>query len=91
MEEMQAKEQLIQDSRNIMNHRDSNIQKFIKHNGSLLANPKEEAYSKTIFQQYDRAEVLQAEKIALAEKAAALAGGPSWLAHVNRFADAHYS
>jgi len=72
MEEMQAKEQLIQDSRNVINHRDGNIQKFIKHNGSLLANPKEEAYSKTILQQYDRAEALQAEKIALAEKASAL-------------------
>lgn len=52
--------------------RDSSLQKFIKLNGSLVQNPKEEPYSKIILQHYERAQILQEEKIGLVEKAAAL-------------------
>jgi len=73
-EEMQAKDQQIQECRNIINARDASLQKFIKLNGSLVQNPKEESYSKTISQNYDKAQILQEEKIGLSEKAAALVG-----------------
>ncbi|KAF2196311.1 hypothetical protein GQ43DRAFT_476444 [Delitschia confertaspora ATCC 74209] len=71
-EEMQAKEQQIQDCRAIIQARDSSLQKFIKLNGPIVQNPKEEPYSKIILQNYERAQVLQEEKIGLSEKAAAL-------------------
>ncbi|KAF2138305.1 uncharacterized protein K452DRAFT_277387 [Aplosporella prunicola CBS 121167] len=71
-EEMQAKEQLIQHCHNIIDARDSSLQKFVKLNGSLVKNPKEEPYSKQILQQYDKAQILQEEKCRLAEKAAHL-------------------
>jgi inhibitor of growth protein 3 len=69
---MQAKDQQIQDLRTAIQQRDSSLQKFIKLNGSLVQNPKEEPYSKVIMQNYERAQVLQEEKIGLSEKAAAL-------------------
>tara|TARA_R110002003_G_scaffold250_2_gene17729 strand:+ start:11270 stop:11626 length:357 start_codon:yes stop_codon:yes gene_type:complete len=71
-EEMQAKDQQIQELRAAINQRDGSLQKFIKLNGSLVQNPKEEPYSKVIMQHYDRAQILQEEKIGLSEKAAAL-------------------
>jgi inhibitor of growth protein 3 len=52
--------------------RDNSLQKFIKLNGSLVQNPKEEPYSKIITQAYERAQILQEEKIGLSDKAAAL-------------------
>ena len=69
---MQAKDQLIQECRTIIQARDNSLQKFIKLNGSLVQNPKEEPYSKIIQQQYEKAQVLQEEKIALVDKATAL-------------------
>ncbi|KAF1916636.1 inhibitor of growth proteins N-terminal histone-binding-domain-containing protein [Ampelomyces quisqualis] len=71
-EEMQAKDQQISDLRAAIQQRDNSLQKFIKLNGSLVQNPKEEPYSKVILQNYARAQVLQEEKIGLSEKAAAL-------------------
>lgn len=71
-EEVQAKDAQIQESRAIIQSRDSSLQKFIKLNGPLVANPKEEPYSKIITQHYEKAQILQEEKIALVEKAAAL-------------------
>lgn len=71
-EEMQAKDQQIQECRSIINARDSSLQKFIKLNGSLVENPKEKQYSQIIQQNYDKAQILQEEKIGLSEKAAAL-------------------
>jgi inhibitor of growth protein 3 len=71
-EEVQAKDVLIQESRSIIAARDSSLQKFIKLNGSLVQNPKEEPYSKIITQHFERAQVLQEEKIALVDKASAL-------------------
>ncbi|KAF2677345.1 hypothetical protein K458DRAFT_319893 [Lentithecium fluviatile CBS 122367] len=71
-EEVQAKDALIQEARNMINSRDSSLQKFIKLNGPLVQNPKEEPYSKIILQNYEKAQILQEEKIGLVEKAAAL-------------------
>jgi hypothetical protein len=71
-EEVQAKDELIQEARRTIASRDNSLQKFIKLNGSLVQNPKEEPYSKLIVDQYERSQILQEEKIALVEKAAAL-------------------
>jgi inhibitor of growth protein 3 len=71
-EEMQAKDQQIQELRVAIQQRDSSIQKFIKLNGSLVENPKESDYSKTVIAKFEKAQILQEEKIGLAEKAAAL-------------------
>ncbi|KAJ9401377.1 hypothetical protein DTO282F9_1574 [Paecilomyces variotii] len=72
MEEIQAKDKIIQECRSIINSRDSSLQKFIKLNGSHAPNPKEEQYSKTILQNFDRTQQLQDEKIQLSEKACVL-------------------
>ncbi|KAH8695937.1 inhibitor of growth proteins N-terminal histone-binding-domain-containing protein [Talaromyces proteolyticus] len=72
MEEVQAKDRVIQECRTTINSRDNSIQKFIKLNGSLAPNPKEEQYSKTILQNLDRCQTLQDEKIQLSEKACVL-------------------
>lgn len=69
---MQAKDQQIQELRAAIHQRDTSLQKFIKLNGSLVQNPKEEPYSKVILQNYERAQILQEEKIGLSEKAATL-------------------
>ena len=69
---MQAKDQQISELKIAINQRDSSLQKFIKLNGSLVQNPKEEPYSKVILQNYERAQILQEEKVGLSEKAAAL-------------------
>lgn len=71
-EEMQAKDVQIQECRSTINARDSSIQKFIKLNSSMVKNPKEDGYAKTIVQNYEKAQLLQEEKITLSEKAAAL-------------------
>ncbi|KAL4801956.1 inhibitor of growth proteins N-terminal histone-binding-domain-containing protein [Aspergillus unguis] len=72
MEEIQAKDKTMQDCRSIINSRDASIQKFIKLNGSLTPNPKEEQYSKSVLQNLDRSSQLQDEKIQLSEKACIL-------------------
>lgn len=72
MEEIQAKDKVMQECRATINSRDSSIQKFVKMNGSLAPNPKEEAYGKTILQNMDKSHELQNEKIQLSEKACVL-------------------
>ncbi|PGH12438.1 hypothetical protein AJ79_04274 [Helicocarpus griseus UAMH5409] len=72
MEEIQAKDKIIQECRATINSRDTSLQKFIKQNGSHVPNPKEDSYSKTILQNMDRSQVLQDEKILLSEKASVL-------------------
>ena len=73
---MQAKDQQIQEARAIIAQKDSSLQKFIKLNGSLVQNPQEEKYSKIILQNYDKAQILQEEKIGLVERAAILVRVP---------------
>ncbi|KAJ5707927.1 Zinc finger PHD-type [Penicillium malachiteum] len=72
MEEIQAKDKIMQECRTTINTRDGSIQKFIKLNGSLAPNPKEEQYSKSVIQNLDRSQQLQEEKIHLSEKACVL-------------------
>ncbi|KAJ5312994.1 hypothetical protein PENANT_c018G01199 [Penicillium antarcticum] len=72
MEEIQAKDKVMQECRATINSRDGSIQKFIKMNGSLAPNPKEEQYGKTILENIDQSFELQTEKIQLSEKACVL-------------------
>ncbi|EGC45909.1 p21ING1c variant 2 [Histoplasma capsulatum var. duboisii H88] len=72
MEEIQAKDKIMQDCRATINSRDMSLQKFIRQNGSHAPNPKEDSYSRTILQNLDRSQVLQDEKILLSEKACVL-------------------
>ena len=62
----------MQECRATINSRDGSIQKFIKMNGSLAPNPKEEQYGKTILENMDQSFELQNEKIQLSEKACVL-------------------
>jgi len=72
MEEIQAKDRVVQDCRTAANARDSSIQKFLKANGAGQPNPKEEVYCKAILSNFDKAQAIQDEKVALSEKAASL-------------------
>jgi inhibitor of growth protein 3 len=72
MEEIQAKDKIIQECRTTINSRDSSIQKFIKLNGSLTPNPKEEQYGRAILQNLEKSQQLQDEKIQLSDKACVL-------------------
>ncbi|KAL3263563.1 hypothetical protein ABHI18_001678 [Aspergillus niger] len=72
MEEIQAKDKIIQECRTTINSRDTSLQKFIRLNGSLTPNPKEEQYGKAIIQNLDKSQQLQDEKIQLSEKACVL-------------------
>jgi inhibitor of growth protein 3 len=71
-EEAQAKQDAINECCTIISARDTALQRFIKQAGSLTVNPKEEQYSKTILENYDRAQLLQDEKVALVQKASTL-------------------
>lgn len=72
MEEIQAKDKVIQEYRTTINTRDGSMQKFIKLNGSLAPNPKEEQYGKMVLQNFDKSQQLQDDKIQLSEKACVL-------------------
>lgn len=69
MEEIQAKDLQIAAFKDEINKRDAQLQKWVRLNGGHVQNPKEEAFSKTISDCYDKCEVLQAAKCGLAEKA----------------------
>jgi inhibitor of growth protein 3 len=71
-EEAQAKQDMINECYAVINSRDGNIQKFIKQNGSLVVNPKEEEYSNTIKKNFLKAQELQEEKLALVQKSCVL-------------------
>lgn len=67
-EEIAEKDRQMQDCLTVINKHDTAIQKWIRINGSHTPNPREEALSKTILENYDRAKILQEEKVALAQK-----------------------
>jgi inhibitor of growth protein 3 len=67
-EEIEQKDRLMQECLTIITKNDTQIQKWIRLNGSSVPNPKEEQLSRIILENYDKAQVLQAEKIALAQK-----------------------
>lgn len=72
LEEIQAKDRVVQEYRSNINSRDSCLQKFVKVNGAGKPIPKEEAYAKSISASFDKAQTVQEEKVALSEKAAQL-------------------
>lgn len=72
LEEIQAKDRVIQECRNVIATRDSSIQKFLKLSGAGQPNPKEEGYCKNVMANFDKAQIIQEEKVGLSEKAASL-------------------
>ncbi|KAL9079418.1 MAG: hypothetical protein Q9157_001717 [Trypethelium eluteriae] len=72
LEEIQAKDAVLQQCKETINKHDGSLQKFVKMNGGHVKNPKEESYHQIIRQNYDTAETLQAEQIGLSEKAVTL-------------------
>ncbi len=77
LEEIQAKDRVVQECRNVIATRDNSIQKFLKLNGAGQPNPKEEGYCKNVMANFDKAQVVQEEKVGLSEKAALLVSLPS--------------
>jgi len=75
LEEIQAKDQMIQECRNLINSRDTALQKHIRANGAITKHPKEEQYAKVILANYDKAQELQDQKVTLSQKAAFLVSG----------------
>lgn len=67
-EEIEQKDRQMQECLAIITKNDNAIQKWIRLNGSHTPNPKEEAHSRIIQENYDKAQILQEEKIALAQK-----------------------
>ncbi|KAM0797892.1 hypothetical protein BDR22DRAFT_429739 [Usnea florida] len=72
LEEIQAKDRVVQECRNVIATRDGSIQKFLKLNGAGQPNPKEEGYCKNVMANFDKAQIVQEEKVGLSEKAALL-------------------
>ena len=72
LEEIQAKDRVVQECRNVIATRDGSIQKFLKLNGAGQPNPKEEGYCKMVMANFDKARIVQEEKVGLSEKAALL-------------------
>lgn len=69
LEEVTAKDNEIEVLRSSITSRDKAIQNWVRANGGHVKNPKEEGLAKVILTNYDRIELLQAEKVALSEKA----------------------
>ena len=64
----------MQDCRTTIASRDNSLQKFIRMNGSLAVNPKEDQYTKMISASFEQAQALQDEKVQLSDKAAMIVG-----------------
>ena len=67
-EEIAEKDKHLQDYLLIISKHDQAIQRVIKDKGSHFQNPKEESHRKVINEAYEKAQILQDEKIALALK-----------------------
>jgi len=67
-EEIAEKDKLLQECIAVIQKNDTAIQKWIRINGSHVPNPREESLSRTILENYDKAQLLQEEKVALAQK-----------------------
>ena len=72
LEEIQAKDRIVQECRTAVNSHDTSIQKFVKLNGAGQVNPKEDVYCNNIISNFDKAQTVQEEKVSLSEKAAHL-------------------
>jgi inhibitor of growth protein 3 len=88
-EEIEQKDRQMQECIAIITKHDTQIQKWIRTNGSHVPNPKDESSSRIILENYDKAQVLQAEKIALAQKTQIIMDKHTrWLdAHFKGFTD----
>ena len=62
LEEIQAKDHQILAYKEEINKRDAALQKWVRLNGGHVPNPKEDAFTKTINDCFDKCEILQAEK-----------------------------
>jgi inhibitor of growth protein 3 len=71
-EEIAEKDRQMNECLQIITRNDNAIQKWIKINGSHIQNPKEEIHRKAVMENYDKATILQEEKVALAQKAQAI-------------------
>ncbi|KAF4636148.1 hypothetical protein G7Y89_g1948 [Cudoniella acicularis] len=67
-EEIAEKDRQMAECLSIINKHDGAIQKWIRMNGSHTPNPREEALGKIILENYEKAQILQEEKVALAQK-----------------------
>ena len=67
-EEIEQKDRQMAECLAIINKHDGAIQKWIRMNGSQVPNPKEADHSRVIVENYDKAQILQEEKVALAQK-----------------------
>ncbi|CZT03373.1 hypothetical protein WAI453_012376 [Rhynchosporium graminicola] len=67
-EEIEHKDRQFAECQAVITKHDNQIQKWIRQNGSHTPNPKEEQLSKIIQANFDRAELLAAEKVALSQK-----------------------
>lgn len=67
-EEIENKDHLMQECMHVIAKSDFAIQKWIRQNGSHVENPKEEGLRRLMEDNFDRARVIQEEKIALATK-----------------------
>jgi inhibitor of growth protein 3 len=66
--EIAEKDRQMQICMDIINSRDASIQKWIRLNGSKMPNPKEDQLRKVVLENYDKVQLLQDEKVALAQK-----------------------
>ncbi|KUJ22752.1 uncharacterized protein LY89DRAFT_680863 [Mollisia scopiformis] len=67
-EEIEQKDRQMSECLSIIAKNDTAIQKWIKINGSHTPNPKEEQLSRVVLENYDKCQILQEEKVALAQK-----------------------
>ncbi|KAJ8606562.1 hypothetical protein MRB53_040862 [Persea americana] len=69
LEEIEAKDQSVAESRSTINNRDNILQKHIKASGIKVRHAKEEQYTKQTRESFARAQALQEEKVALSSRA----------------------
>ncbi|KAI1003099.1 hypothetical protein K3495_g5106 [Podosphaera aphanis] len=67
-EEIEQKDKQIADCLAIISRHDNALQSWVRKNGGHVVNPKENALNKIILENFNRAQTLQNEKIALAQK-----------------------
>lgn len=72
LEEIQAKDKVTTEYRTQILVRDNSIQKHVKANGCGVPHPKEAAHCKAVLELFEKASVLQSEKVALGDRAASL-------------------
>ena len=72
LEEIQAKDEIVQQCMNNVHQRQSSLEKHIKANGAKVKHPKEDQMSKAVKENFEKAQQLQDDKCALSVKANSL-------------------